>query len=108
MPMTPPDVDDTPLTHGQFYTEVASPEDPADDPRTNLPGLPADSIGVLPPGVHPMDPSQPWDGQSPIPDATAAPEDEGTDKSLSTGRPPFPTDNDLALPVYQRAAHDWT
>jgi phage baseplate assembly protein gpV len=56
-------------------------------------------VDPLPPGVHPMDPST---GPDPVP---ALPDTVGN--RYNTGAAPYKTDNDGAVPVYQRAAHEW-
>lgn len=58
---------------------------------------------ALPIGVHPMDPSEelvPGFGNNrPVPADTPG-------SRYSTGAPPWKTDNDEAVPVFQRSAHD--
>jgi hypothetical protein len=68
----------------------------------------ADDTGVLnqplPPGVHPNDPAQDGglaDGNQPVDPDTGGPR-------FATKPAPWRTENEDALPVYQRAAHDWT
>jgi hypothetical protein len=53
----------------------------------------------LPIGVHPGDASTAGEG------VPGAPHDQGT--QWQHGREPWGIDNEEALPVYQRAAHDW-
>ena len=60
----------------------------------------------LPPGVHPMDPSQVWLGGN-MPDALAAPHDYAG-APHPTGRAPFHNDNTEALAVYQRGDKEWS
>lgn len=81
--------------HATWYEEGAASEDPPDDPTTPFPGLP--------PGVHPRDPSA-----ATAADPLAAPYDLPGERAVERGRPPFPTENDAALPIFQRADHDWT
>ena len=53
----------------------------------------------LPVGVHPGDASTAGEG------VPGAPHDQGT--QWQHGREPWGIDNEEALPVYQRSAHDW-
>jgi len=56
----------------------------------------------LPAGAHPGDASTAGEGTPGIP------RDEEKDQQHRPGREPWGTDNEEALPVYNRAAHDWT
>jgi hypothetical protein len=75
--------------------------EPVGNQPTAVPGM------ELPQGVHPGDrsvplvPGQPVESNSP----TAG---DNLGKQGQRRRPPWDTENEEALPVYQRAAHDWT
>jgi hypothetical protein len=60
----------------------------------------------LPPGVHPNDPSVAWSG-GPLHEAPTVPPDR-PETHYQRGQQPFSQDNSQALPVFERAAHDWT
>jgi hypothetical protein len=59
----------------------------------------------LPPGVHPLDKSTPWHADF---DANTAVAPDRPAPLAPPTRKPFGTENDEALPVFQRAAGDWT
>jgi len=61
---------------------------------------------VLPPGVAPEDPSVPYGPGDRLPNDSPVGEDGA--QAYSTRPPAFPVNNPRALPVYQRAASDWT
>jgi hypothetical protein len=70
-------------------------------------GVPQHAVPTgLPPGVHPLDPSIPHTG-GPITEPHVVPLDE-VRQDYHQGKAPFDVDNVKALPVYQRASHDWT
>jgi hypothetical protein len=60
----------------------------------------------LPPGVHPYDPSVPYMGGEVL-EPQPIPQDTPGDK-FTTGTQAFPIENGQALPVFQRAAEDWS
>ena len=90
--MPPKTYDTTDIGPGTLYEEGAATEDPLTAP----PG-----IDSLPPGVHPNDPTT-------AADPVAAPPDTPGSRAPTTGKPPWGTETDQALPVFQRGNHDWT
>lgn len=60
----------------------------------------------LPPGVHPSDPSVPWDGGRLDEDLTVPLDTFG--QKYDKGQKPWGTGNGDALPVWERASHDFT
>ena len=59
-------------------------------------------VGLLPAGVHPGDAST---AQEAVP---GVPLDHEKGQQWRPGREPWGVDNEEALPVYNRAAHDWS
>lgn len=93
------------MSQTEFATALGTdPNPPTTEPIANVPP-PAGS--GLPPGVHPGDrsvalvPGQPVESNAPV-----GGDDLGRQGQRT--RPPWHTENEEALPVYQRAAHDWS
>lgn len=84
-------------------TTESIPDQPAQPPVA--PAL--DFSTGLPQGVHPRDstvpvvPGMPLDQDTPI-------EQDGPGPQGQRTAPPWSTENEEAVPVYQRAAHDWS
>jgi hypothetical protein len=82
------------------------------DPPTTVPIAPtvphpAPANRSLPQGAHPLDKSVPTvPGQMVDTDKVAAEGDLGAQGQRR--KPPWDTENEQAVPVYQRAAHDWS
>lgn len=85
------------------------PEPPTTEPPdTHNQAAVASPGPLLPQGIHPRDNSVPITPGHPLESNDPT---HGMDQLGPQGqrrRPPWSTENENALPVYQRAAHDWT
>jgi hypothetical protein len=88
------------------------PQPPTTEPVAANPAPPpvppaTDFTTGLPPGVHPLDNSVPVVPGMPI-DADTPINQDGPGAQGKTRTAPWSTDNEQALPVYQRAASEWS
>jgi hypothetical protein len=76
---------------------------------TGIPGSePPSETSPLPPGVHPMDQSVPLGADGSLLESDGPPSSVGPAGAPATRHKPWHRDNEDALPVFQRAAHDWS
>ena len=77
-------------------------------PLSTSPGIPGSEPTQVPTGVHPLDQSVPVGADGHLAETDKPPSSDGPAGAPSTRHKPWHRANEDALPVFQRAAHDWT